>query len=430
MKMLVIGSGGREDAFVWKLQQEKNVEKIFVCPGHPYMDRFDKVELLPKKNEDELCDFALKENIELTIVGPEAPLTKGVKDKFSDKGLALFGPSQKAAQLEGSKIFSKEFMMKHDIPTADFVVCSDFEKAMAALNDWDMKEGIVIKADGLAGGKGVVVTKDKKIAEQTLYDFMKNPKVSISTDSILLEKVLPGVEVSAFALCHGEEYFFLGSACDHKRVFDNDEGPNTGGMGCFRTPEWPDLKLLEKIESRILKPTLKGCVTTGMPFSGFLFMGLMINEAGDPYVIEYNVRMGDPETQTLFPLIEGDLSTGLIDLMRGKKPKLRLKNESSVHVVMTSGGYPSIDDTPLDKGNRITFTEDLIHSSSEETKLFLAGVSRNEAGEMINSGGRVLGVTALGPTLERAREIAYQSIELIDFKGCHYRRDIGARSRG
>lgn len=429
MNILVLGSGGREDAFVWKLQQEKAVQEIYVCPGHPFMERFDKVKCLPKKNHAELVSFAKEMKVDLTIAGPEAPLTEGIRDAFEKEGLLLFGPHQKAAALEGSKIFSKEFMMRNDIPTASFKVCDSFKEAKEALSEWDMNKGIVIKADGLAGGKGVVVTKDRELALKTLHDFMENPEVSIQSDKILLEEVLPGEEVSAFALCHGGNFFFLGSACDHKRVFENDKGPNTGGMGCFRTREWPDEALEQKIRERILKPTLAGCQKEGMPFSGFLFMGLMINEAGDPYVIEYNVRMGDPETQTLFPLIVGDLGTALIDLMNDKGPRLGLKEQDSVHVVMTSGGYPSIDNTPMVLGEGIDLPQDLLEGSLSDSHLFLAGVSKNDSGQMVNSGGRVLGVTVTADSMEEARVKAYQQIEKIQFKGMHFRRDIGARRR-
>ncbi|MEC7275503.1 MAG: phosphoribosylamine--glycine ligase [Bdellovibrionota bacterium] len=428
MKILVIGSGGREDAFLWKFQKEENVEKIYISPGHSAMERFSKVSLLGKKDHAELLSFALENKIDLTVVGPEAPLTQGLSDLFSANDLKLFGPHEAAAKLEGSKIFSKNFMKRHGIPTAKYETYKSYDEALVGLRNWPVEEqGVVIKADGLAGGKGVVVTNDRSQSEQTLHDFMVNDKVSVKSDEILFEAVLPGEEVSAFALCHGEEFFFLGCACDHKRVFDNDEGPNTGGMGCFHSPSWPDQKLVEKIKEQVLKKTLKGLQSEGIPFSGFLFMGLMIDEKSDPYVVEYNVRMGDPETQTLFPLLKGNLSKSLLALLNNEPLKakdLSLEELCSVHVVMTSGGYPSIDDTPLELGHTIKGTD------SVEGHLFLAGVGHNETRELINRGGRVLGVTALAATLEEARELAYQDIAKIDFKAKHYRRDIGLKERG
>lgn len=427
MKILIVGSGGREDAFAWKFQQEANVEKIYVAPGNPGMKRLDKVEILPLKSNQELFDFAKNQRIDLTFVGPEAPLTEGIADLFQSAGLPIFGPNRLAAQLEGSKIFSKNFMKKYKVPTAAFEVYENFETAMKGLNEWNVEtKGIVIKADGLAGGKGVVVTKDRSEAEKTLNDFMINNNVSVKTERILFEEILPGDEVSAFAFCNGQEFFFLGCACDHKRVFDNDKGPNTGGMGCYRDPAWPDKNLIEKIKERVLLPTLNGCKMEGHPFTGVLFMGLMVDEHQDPYVVEYNVRFGDPECQTLLPLLKGNLSKSLLNLLRKDLGgvDLTLSQDFSCHVVATSGGYPTVDQTPMSLGHTISVDGDM-----EEGILFYAGV-KEEGNHLLNSGGRVLGVTSTGNSRDEAREKAYKNLKKIQFKDMHFRKDIGQRERG
>lgn len=427
MKILIIGSGGREDALAWKLNNEKGIERVYICPGNPGMLRHEKVSCISQKDHAQLIQFCQEEKIDLTIVGPEAPLTHGICDEFEKANLKIFGPKQQAAKLEGSKIYSKKFMEEFDIPTASFEVYDNFESALEGLNSWGVEErGIVIKADGLAGGKGVVVTRNYNEALTTLQDFMVNPEISVKTDRILFEEVLPGEEVSAFALCHGDEFFFLGCACDHKRVNDNDEGPNTGGMGCYHDPQWPDVDLISKIKERVLLPTLEGCKRRGESFSGFLFMGLMIDERNDPYVVEYNVRLGDPEAQTLLPLIQGNLGEFLLGTINKKKDSvgLSLRKSASVHVVATSGGYPSVDKTPLSLNHDISFG-----FQDSNTNLFLAGVGRNENG-FVNTGGRVLGVTCLGENVAEARELAYKGMEEIHFQDMHYRLDIAKKIRG
>ena len=427
LKILVIGAGGREDAIVWKLHEESAVEKIFVAPGNDGMERFLKVERVQENDNLALAQFAKDKDVDLTFVGPEAPLTNGIANIFQEKNLKIFGPCKNAAQLEGSKIFSKKFMQRYNIPTADFKVFNDFKSAQEGLAKWKVEdEGIVIKADGLAGGKGVVVTKDRTEANTTLHNFMVNEEVSIKSEQILFEKILPGHEVSAFAFCKGDQYFFLGCACDHKRVFDNDQGPNTGGMGCFRDPEWPGPQLVKKIEQCILRPTLEGCIKEGHEFCGVLFMGLMVDEREDPYVVEYNVRLGDPETQTLLPLLDGNLGASLDALIENRWEDIDLKcrDKYSVHVVATSGGYPSINKNPLSLGHAIKFS-----SEFKDAEIFYAGVKRENEG-LVNNGGRVLGVTTIGEFREEARDKAYENIEKVNFKDMHYRTDIGLKGRG
>ena len=394
------------------------------------MERFSKVTVLGALDDQETLSFCKEKNIHLVVIGPEAPLTKGLADLLRENDVLVFGPGKLAAQLEGSKIFSKNFMKRHNIPTADFLVFDNYQQAVVGLKEWPVEdEGVVIKADGLAGGKGVVVTWDRSEAEHTLHDFMVNEEVSVKSDQILLEKILPGDEVSVFAMANSMESFILGSACDHKRLGENDTGPNTGGMGCFYDPAWPDQELLEKIENRILKPTLKGCMSEGMPYNGFLFMGLMVDQNNDPYVVEYNVRFGDPETQTLMPILEGSFGKAMVCFAQGLPiGKLGLKEKASVHVVATSGGYPSISGVPLDLGHVIELPSS---PDSFEGELFLAGVQKDprERG-LLNSGGRVLGVTALGDTIDEAKSKAYQDMSKIKYKGMYFRKDIAAKARG
>jgi len=432
VRVLIIGSGGREDAFAWKFNGEENVSQIYVSPGNAAIERLVKASCVETLDHSNIVGFCRDNLVDLVVIGPEAPLTEGIVDLLSEHSIHAFGPSKAAAKLEGSKIFSKIFMKENSIPTASFEVYDSFSAASEGLNNWPVeKKGIVIKVDGLAGGKGVVVTKDRQEAEQALFDFMKDPQVSVKTERILFEDILQGEEVSAFALCFQNDkgdpdYIFLGSACDHKRVFDNDQGPNTGGMGCYRDPLWPTIKSLDLIEEKVLKPTLKGMKEQGNTFTGFLFMGLMMDGSGCPHVIEYNVRMGDPETQALLPLIEGELSQTLLECVQGRKPdELVLSDQASVHVVLTSGGYPSLGKIPMDLGHVIK-EQGVVNGLT-----FYAGVQNDPLnGGLLNSGGRVLGVTSIGSSIDEARELAYAGVSQFSYKGMHYRKDIGKNKRG
>jgi phosphoribosylamine--glycine ligase len=432
MKVLIIGSGGREDAIAWKLNGESSISDIFVSPGNAGMTRLEKVSCFETESMSDLVNRSLQLGVDLCICGPEAPLTSGISKLFEDQGILFFGPSAQGAQLEGSKIFSKEFMARNSIPTAKFNIAKSYNEAIDLLDKWDMTKGIVIKADGLAGGKGVVVTYSAEEARETVFDFMQNPEVSIHSEQLLLEEVLPGEEVSCFALCSHENFFFLGSACDHKRVGDGDTGPNTGGMGCFRDRQWPDQALQEKVKERVLKSTLAAMVREGTPFVGFLFMGLMVDDQGEPWVIEYNVRMGDPETQTLLPLLKGDFGSALMTMLNAKGEgltsesiNLSLADQDSVHVVLTSGGYPSIGKHSMSLGHEIVIND----TEDNEGEVFFAGVKRS--GEtLVNSGGRVLGVTCTGGSLEECRKNTYNIVEKIKLEDSHYRKDIAAKKRG
>lgn len=428
MKVLVIGSGGRESAIVWKLSLEENVTKVIVCPGNPGMLEFGpKIELVDAKTNSDYLKLAKDRSVDLTFVGPEGPLVEGIVDIFEEAGHKILGPSKYCAKLEGSKIFSKHFMKSCNIPTARFKVATSYTDACDIIDEWPFSnKGFVIKADGLAGGKGVVVTDDPEIAKKSLYDFMVDQNISVKTTEVLLEEVLEGREASFFALCDGHSYQYLGMACDHKRLLDNDKGPNTGGMGCYHSKSFPDKDIAQKVENNILKKTLDGMRSNSTPYKGILFIGVMIDENNDPYVVEYNVRFGDPETQTLLPLFDGSLSNSLFDAACGKLDQtefpISMSDKESVHIVMSSRGYPSIGREKMDLGHKIT------HSAlNDSSYLFYAGVKK-VGNHLTNSGGRVLGVTTVSENVHEAREVAYSEIDKINFEGAFYRKDIGSKA--
>lgn len=424
MNVLVVGSGGREHALAWRLAEDQKVSKVTVCPGNAGMQKTAGIEIRPdvKADPDSVLALAQELKPDLVVIGPEAALAKGVTDLLESKGFAVYGPSQAAAELETSKIFSKQVMAENNVPTAASKSYDGYEAAMADLDNWDFERGVVLKSDALAEGKGVVVTHDRAEAEAVLYDFMVNPEVSVKTDSILIEDKLVGKEASAFALCDGDDYFFLGVACDYKRVGNGDEGPNTGGMGCYSPKTWPGSVVEDKVKKQIVEPMLKGMKARGAPFKGTLFVGFMVDQE-DVSVIEFNVRFGDPETQTLMPMVQGSFYDLLYACATGNlaetKPDVSLSDLYSVHVVLASGGYPSIDASPLDTGNNI----EISGAFDDNCHLFYAGVKEQD-GQLVNSGGRVLGLTALGESLAEARAKAYDNFGKISLKGAHWRTDI------
>jgi phosphoribosylamine--glycine ligase len=432
MKILLLGSGGREHALAWKMSQSTAVDNLYVLPGNDGMTSLPKISKIYGSVTDVpfIVKTSLDLGIDLVVVGPENPLSEGVADALEEKGINVFGPSRKAAQLESSKVFSKNFMVEYNIPTAKALSFDNYQDAKAAMDQWDVTQGIVIKADELAAGKGVVVTKDRAEAEKTLFDFMENPDCTVTTKKVLFEEMLTGKEVSAFAICDGEDFISLGYACDYKRVGNGNTGPNTGGMGGYSPKNWPSDPTKSFIEERVFKTVLKGMKEMGMPFKGILFAGLFV-KGDDAKVIEFNVRLGDPEAQILLPLVDGDLVPTLLSAAKGELSKLgskaiKLKGETSVHIVMASQGYPSIDGTKMDVGNVISYPKDLLPGEDDKNNImFLAGAKNNEAGSLVNSGGRVLGVTALGSELEGARKLAYSVLKEVSFKGAHWRTDIG-----
>lgn len=424
MIVLLLGSGGREHALAWKMAQSPLVKEIIALPGSDGIAAVPKVECVPGDASDpaQVLLVARKVRPALVVVGPEKPLETGVSDALVQDGFHVAAPSKSAAQLETSKIFSKTFMTQAGIPTAPFRVCNSHEEAVAALQDWPVEEkGVVIKADGLAAGKGVVVTNDRHEALRTVHDFMINPDCSVKSARLLLEEKITGKEVSAFALCDGETFVPLGYACDYKRVNDGDQGPNTGGMGGYAPEGWPSEKARQFINDNVFKKVVAGMKEAGTPFKGILFAGLMV-DGDDVKVIEFNTRFGDPEAQILLPLIENDIVPLFDAAAQGKlasAPAVTFRKSASVHVVMTSGGYPETFGTGMQLNEKITLPETL----NDNTHLFIAGAKKVQ-GDWLNTGGRVLGVTALGPTIEEARKNAYQSIEKIHFNGAHWRKDI------
>ena len=422
MRILLIGGGGREHALAWKLVQSPKVEKLFAAPGNPGMALLQKCECI-NLNVDDLegvADYAEEQSIDLTVVGPEAPLVAGLADVFKRRGLPVFGPSKDAAQLEGSKAFSKELMAKYNIPTAFFKICEDIDTAKAYVEEKGAP--IVVKADGLAAGKGVVVAMTKQEALDAIDEMMGDHKFGAAGARLVLEEYMEGEEASLLAFTDGKTVVPMIAAQDHKRVFDGDEGPNTGGMGTYApAPVMTDVLRLKATEL-ILKPVVEAMAKEGMPYQGCLYAGLMIK--GDSVkVVEFNCRFGDPETQVVLPLLDGDLAEIMLACATGALDKADVAwyNKAAVCVVMASGGYPE----SYEKGKEITGL-----AAAEEDKdvvVFHAG-TKDAEGKIVTSGGRVLGVTAVDSSIKAARDRAYAAVEKIAFEKNFYRKDIAWRA--
>ncbi|MEO8167451.1 MAG: phosphoribosylamine--glycine ligase [bacterium] len=420
MKILVIGSGGREHAMVWKISQSPRVTKIFCSPGNPGIAELAECLPMNATAADGLLSFAQSEQIDLTIVGPEQPLAEGIVDLFEAQGLAIFGPTKRAAELEWSKVFAKEFMARHGIPTAGHTVfgCGDTAKALEFLDTAPLP--IVLKADGLAGGKGVTVCVTREEAQDALKEMQKY--FNDSSGKIVFEEFMEGEEASVFAICDGKNFVVLAPAQDHKRVFDGDRGKNTGGMGAYAPAPIVTQDILEDVENEIIRPTLEGMAAEGRPFKGCLYVGLMITSDGAK-VVEYNCRFGDPETQVVLPLYEGDIVDLFESASKGDitSPGQERVSGSAVCVVLASGGYP--DEYPT--GIEISGMDDL--DGMNNVLLFHAG-TKMWGGSIVTAGGRVLGVTATATNLANAIEDAYGAAAHISFGGMHYRRDIGKKA--
>jgi len=421
MKILVIGGGGREHALVWKLKQSARVEKIWCTPGNGGIA--GDAECFAVDAGDVAALVALAERIapDLTVVGPELPLVNGISDAFAQRKWPIVGPSRKAAQLEGSKIFSKEFLLRHNIPTAKMYGAYDSASdAYAALDgvDWPL----VIKADGLCAGKGVVLAQNAAEARQFLKSAMEKNELGPGGRRVMLEETLEGDELSFIILTDGERYAPMVPTRDHKRVFDGNRGPNTGGMGAYSSDELLPAGLRDTVISTIVEPTLKGLAADGIGYQGFLYVGLMLTKEG-PKVLEFNCRLGDPEAQAIVARMDFDLSEVLADVAAARldPAKLRWKAGASVCLVLASGGYPG----KFEVGKRIEGLTTTIGDNGVE--VFQAGTKR-EGDSIHTSGGRVLGVTAAGHSLEAALTLAYQAAQKIHFEGMHYRKDIGAHS--
>lgn len=422
MKVLVIGSGGREHALVWKLSRSPRVEKVYCAPGNAGTAEMGENVPIGSGKIEELCDFARKEQVDLTVVGPELPLVAGIVDLFESRGLKIVGPEKRAAALEGSKIFAKEFMKRHGIPTADFRV---FEEAGAARRFIEGRGGpLVVKADGLAGGKGVFVCATAEQGLAAVETIMEKKIFGAAGERILVEDFLAGEEASFLAFCDGEKVLPFPSSQDHKRLFDGDRGPNTGGMGAYSPAPVVTPELSRTVMETVMVPTVRAMATEGSPYRGVLYAGLMIT-AGRVWVLEFNVRLGDPEAQPLLCRMESDLVPVLEACRQGSLERVRphWRSEAAVCVVMASRGYPG----PVEKGKTITGTEEA--GALAGVTVFHAATARHR-GALITDGGRVLGVTGLGPDLASAVALTYKAVGRISWDGVAYRRDIGARGVG
>ncbi|QSQ08005.1 Phosphoribosylamine--glycine ligase [Koleobacter methoxysyntrophicus] len=419
MKVMVVGGGGREHTLVWKIKQSPLVKEIYCAPGNAGIERIAVCINIPAENIEALAEFALNEKIDLTVVGPEAPLTLGIVDEFEKRGLKVFGPSKKAAEIEGSKVFAKELMERYGIPTAHYRVFNDPIEAGEYIKDKGAP--VVVKADGLAAGKGVIVALTEDEALDGVKRIMRDREFGRAGDRIVVEEYLEGPEVSILAFTDGNTIIPMVSAQDHKRVYDNDRGPNTGGMGAFAPSPVYTPNIARVVEKEILKKTIDAMKRENRPYKGVLYAGLMITSKG-PKVLEFNCRFGDPETQVVLPLLESDLvpvMQAVID-SRLDEAEIRWKDKKAVCVIMASGGYPR----KYEKGFKISGIEEA--EKIEGITVFHAGTAK-EGDSIVTAGGRVLGVTALGDSLDSAARLVYKGVEKISFKGAHYRKDIGRK---
>lgn len=422
MKVLIVGSGGREHALVGKVAHEKAVTELLCAPGNAGIARHARLVSIESSNVDALCALAAHESIDLTIVGPELPLDRGIVDRFGLDGLRILGPSQRASQLECSKVFAKDFMARHGIPTARYRVCESAHDARTVLASGEFGFPVVLKADGLAAGKGVVVAADAVEADAAVRAAMEERQFGDAGTRLVVEECLTGPEVSFFALCDGTRAVPLTSAQDHKRVFDGDRGPNTGGMGAFAPSPLLDAELQAVVMREIVEPVLRGMRAEGTEYRGFLYAGLMLTCAG-PKVIEFNVRFGDPEAQAVMPLVDGDILPLLSSAADGSlgSHAPRMKDQVSVGVVIASGGYPG----PVKSGLPIQGLDE-----AERVKgvtVYHAGTAMKD-NRIVTAGGRVLTVVAAGADFAEARERAYEAAARISFEGMQYRRDIGLKA--
>ena len=420
MKVLVLGSGGREHALVWKLRQSARVSQIYCAPGNGGIA--DEAECLPVdlKNLDSMVALGQQVRPDLTVVGPELPLTLGVADEFTRRGWPVFGPTKAAAQLESSKSFAKEFLQRHRILTAPYAICDSVEEVREALTHFHLP--VVVKADGLAAGKGVVIATSKEEAASVAAEMFSGKMVGAAGSRVVLEECLKGDELSFLVLSDGERVAPLVAAQDHKRVGDGDTGPNTGGMGAYSTADIVDDKMRDWLVHHIAKPVVAGMKAEGAEFKGVLYCGLMMTARG-PMVLEFNCRFGDPETQPILMRLESDLVDALEASVAGRASDgdFRWSQDASVCVVMASGGYPGT----FEVGKKITGLEEA--GAVDGVKVFHAGTSKRD-GAFYTAGGRVLGVSARAADLETAVGRAYEACEKIRFYGAHYRKDIAGRA--
>jgi len=421
MRVLVVGSGGREHTIVWKLSQSPRVRVLFCAPGNGGIARLARCVPIQAGDFAAIADFVRKEKIDYVVIGPEAPLAAGLADALAAVGVGVLGPSERAAQLESSKVFAKDFMARHGIPTAQYATYLDPQIAAAYLGSSEARYPIVVKADGLAAGKGVVVARSREEALDALKRIMVDREFGPSGDRIIVEECLEGIEASYIVFTDGETVLPAVAARDHKTVFDNDAGPNTGGMGAYSTDDILGTELERDVLKQIVRPVIRGMKDEGFPFRGILYAGLMLTSRG-PQVLEFNVRMGDPECQVILPRLKSDFSELCEALCQGrlKSYAAAWNPGAAVCVVLASGGYPG----PYAKGKGIAGIE--MAEEDRRVAVFHAG-TKLEGGRLVTDGGRVLGVTAVDKDLASAMMSAYEAVNKIHFDGMHYRRDLGMK---
>ena len=414
MKILVVGGGGREHAICWKLSKEANVDKIYCAPGNAGISNVAQCIDIQDSDIENLLKFAKENKIDLTIVGPEIPLVAGIVDKFEKEGLKIFGPNKKCAQLEGSKSFSKDFMIRHNLPTAKYKEYTDLDEAISEIDSFGYP--VVIKADGLAAGKGVVIPENREDAITTLKEMMSDKKFGNAGDKIVVEEFLTGIETSILAFVDNDTIVPMVSSKDHKKVFEGETGLNTGGMGTFSPSEIYTDELAKEVQEKILDKTLEGFKKDNLNYKGILFVGLMITEDG-PKILEYNVRFGDPETQSVLFRLDTDLNKIISEILNNnlKNIEINYSKEESICVMLTSGGYPE----NYEKGKVISGLENL----DSDIVVFHSGTKFDNE-NIVTNGGRVIGITAKGKTVKEAGEKVYENIKKINFEKMHYRKDI------
>ncbi len=422
MKILVIGGGGREHALAWKAAQSPLTSQVFVAPGNagtalePKLQNVD----IPAEDLDALLDFARREGIDLTIVGPEAPLVAGVVDRFEAAGLKIFGPSARAAQLEGSKTFTKDFLARHRIPTAAYASFTEIEPALAYIRE--MGAPIVVKADGLAAGKGVILADSEEQAEAAVRDMLAGNAFGEAGHRVVIEEFLQGEEASYICMVDGENILPMATSQDHKARDEGDRGPNTGGMGAYSPAPVVSDEIAERVMNEVIRPTVEGMAAEDARYVGFLYAGLMIDASGTPKVLEYNCRFGDPETQPIMMRLQSDLVTHCLAALEGRldQEMAEWDARASLGVVLAARGYPD----QYAKGEVIRN----IPAEAEDRKVFHAGTALDASGEIVSNGGRVLCAVALGKDIREAQQRAYELVGQIDWPGAYYRRDIGFKA--
>ena len=414
MRILVVGGGGREHAICWKLNNESNVEKIYCAPGNAGISNVAECIDIGDSDIENLLKFAKENQIDLTIVGPEIPLVAGIVDAFEKEGLKIFGPNKKCAQLEGSKAFSKDFMIRHNLPTAKYKEYTNLDEAISEIDSFGYP--VVIKADGLAAGKGVVIPENREDAITTLKEMMSDKKFGKAGDKIVVEEFLNGIETSILAFVDNDTIVPMVSSKDHKKVFEGETGLNTGGMGTFSPSEIYTDELAKEVQEKILDKTLEGFKKDNLNYKGILFVGLMITEDG-PKILEYNVRFGDPETQSVLFRLDTDLNKIISAILDNnlKNIEINYSKEEAICVMLTSGGYPE----SYEKGKVISGLENL----DSDIVVFHSG-TKFDNGNIVTNGGRVIGITAKGKTVKEAGEKVYENIKKINFEEMHYRKDI------